>query len=90
MDSEPTFEQRRAIQDEQQFHDALAAVDFLLRLHGGDEAAALEMAQAEDARRAAMIGSDGGFWREVVRVLRASIDNPRPFDAIPANAGQRN
>ncbi|MEL7452707.1 MAG: hypothetical protein AAGJ50_04965 [Pseudomonadota bacterium] len=80
MDSELTFEQRRAIQNEQQFHDALAAVDFLLHLHGDDETVALKAAQAEDARRAAMIGSDGGFWREVVKVLQTSMDNPWPFE----------
>ena len=89
MDSEPTFDQRRAIQDEQQFHDALATVDFLLHLHGGDETAALNAARAEDARRASMIGSDGGFWREVVKIIQTSMDNPRPFAAPHTTAGER-
>jgi hypothetical protein len=73
MRTEPTFEQRRAIQDEQQFYDALAVVDYLMLVHG-DEAKALRAAQKEDERRAAMIGSDGGFWREVVKIMETSRD----------------
>lgn len=71
METEPTFEQHRMIQNEQQFYDALAVVDFLLHTHDRDQESALKAAQAEDDRRAGKIGcSDGGFWREVIRILK--------------------
>lgn len=89
IEDEMKLGQRHAIQTEQQFYDALATVDFLLHLHGGDETTALNAAQAEDARRASMIGSDGGFWREVVKIIHTSMDNPRPFAVPHTTADER-
>lgn len=73
MDHEISNDQQRQLQNQQQFYDGLAVVDFLMSQNGDDLHAVLEIAKAEDARCARLILNDGGFWREVIKIVETSL-----------------